>query len=259
MPGEQSSCNESTTTAHSGSIDVRWEGPYGELSLDLESDRYQTVVLVCGGVGVAAHLPLAHALCRDAQAGRPLTRLHVVWACSDAAMLHALLPQTTPQLQLGGGHHMVAESVHWPVWPAAVHDIGAGERHLISEVYLTRCADSEFADAIVGVTATAAERSDDGGIGISGHAIDDSTTSETAREAVANSCVRRGRPDVSAILQAATQHARTHAELRVAVLVCGPAALVNDVRRLARSAAAESASTTSAGVTIDVHSSAFEL
>ena len=91
---------------------LKLAGGIVELSLDLESDRYQTVVLVCGGVGVAAHLPLAHALCRDAQAGRPLTRLHVVWACSDAAMLHALLPQTTPQLQLGGGHHMEFVSSH---------------------------------------------------------------------------------------------------------------------------------------------------
>ena len=254
MPGEQPSCNESTTTIHSGSIDVRWEGPYGELSLDLECDRYRTVVLVSGGVGVAAHLPLAHALCRDAQAGRPLTRLHVVWACSDAAMLHALLTQMPPQPQPGSGDHIMAGSVHWPVWPAAVHDVGAGDGHLCrsSEVYLTRCADSEFADAIVGVAATVAERSDGGGIDISGGAIDDSTTTAKAREAVANSCVRRGRPDVSTILQAATQHARTQAELRVAVLVCGPATLVNDVRRLARNASVE-------GMTIDVHSSAFEL
>jgi hypothetical protein len=63
--------------------------------------------------------------------------------------------------------------------------------------------------------------------------------------------VHRGRPDFSAIVEEMRTAALTTRERRVAVLGCGPGAMVSDLRRVCRAKSG-------GGVTLDFHSEVFE-
>lgn len=101
-------------------LEVRIEGPYGgpTVGVDLEGDRYHSVVLLAGGVGASPLLSIASALLSAAERGRQLSRLHFVWAVRDAAL--------------------VSSAAAEGLLPAAPRLASAQQSPLVSEVYLTQ-------------------------------------------------------------------------------------------------------------------------
>ena len=83
---------------------VLLEGPYGCPSIDIEGPRYKAFVLVAGGIGVTPMLSIAADLMDQRSRGRPLAKLHLVWAMRDPAMLEAVRhpPSTPDEVRVGG-------------------------------------------------------------------------------------------------------------------------------------------------------------
>ena len=74
-------------------VSILIEGPYGSISMDLGNDiRYQMALLVSGGIGVTHCNSVAKALLHDFQNGRNLKHLRFVWAIRDLEILKAMEP-----------------------------------------------------------------------------------------------------------------------------------------------------------------------
>ena len=85
-------------------------------------------------------------------------------------------------------------------------------------------------------------------------AIESSTAVESSCDASANCFLKYGRPDLRRMLGGMSVLARAAGQTRVAVLVCGPSALVNDVLL-----ACEERNSCCGGVVFECHVETFEL
>ena len=71
-------------------VSILVEGPYGSVGVDMDDDvRYQTMLFVCGGIGVTHCQSVAKAVIHDCKRGRQPTDIRFVWALREPEMLKA--------------------------------------------------------------------------------------------------------------------------------------------------------------------------
>jgi NADPH oxidase len=80
-------------TQNKSEVMIWIEGPYGALSVDLDSNRYGMVLCVCGGIGVTHCRSVARSLLYDhCEHGRRLEQLRFVWAVRDYDLVNDVPP-----------------------------------------------------------------------------------------------------------------------------------------------------------------------
>jgi predicted ferric reductase len=61
-------------------VNILIEGPYGKLAVDInDTNRYKTVVLIAGGIGVTPLMSVANDLLQQVQTGREMKKIQFVW------------------------------------------------------------------------------------------------------------------------------------------------------------------------------------
>jgi hypothetical protein len=68
-------------------VRVLLEGPFGSPAVDLLGERYRCVLLISGGIGITPCQALLNDLVAQAERGRPLRRLMMVWSVRDKSMV----------------------------------------------------------------------------------------------------------------------------------------------------------------------------
>jgi predicted ferric reductase len=208
---------------------VLLEGPYGNLSMDLENDqRYPVVVCVSGGIGVTPCLSVARQLWHEHSKGhRKLSKLHFVWTVRDLEMVREIAPiekssdpngtSSSAKAQLYG--NVESDDTEVPsseseAWESGIDPV------LVSDVYVTQ----PFDEDLEGLDRTLN--------------------------------VQRGRPDLEGILKSAKAEAIKCGASRVAVVGCGPLRLMEDLKALCSKHS--SFALECGGVHIDVHDEIFD-
>lgn len=172
-------------------FDVLVDGPYGNLSIDIENpSTYSHFVLFSGGIGVTPMRSIVNWLHHQVNnEGRSsVERVHFVWSVRDRNMIKAFVGDQAPK----PGERT---SYYFPYDLVSAHVNQGGV--FSSELYLTR-----------------SERD------IEGAWVDQQL----------ESCLRYNcRPDIATTLRCLGEQAKQSGKDRVAVLVCGPSAMVRDV------------------------------
>ncbi|KAG6608749.1 putative ferric reductase [Phytophthora cinnamomi] len=200
--------------ANASPFDVLVDGPYGNVSIDIESaSTYSHFALISGGIGVTPMRSIVnwlhHEVTTEGRAG--IERVQFVWSVRDRDTIEAMVG--------GGDHsHKPASSSYFP------HDLMATQVSqggvFSSEIYLTR-----------------GERD------LEGAWVDQQL----------ESCLRFNcRPDIAATLRSLGEQATQSGKHRVAVLVCGPSAMVHQVIAISMALGRDMK------VRFDVHSELFE-
>jgi len=203
------------------SFDLLVDGPYGSVSIDLMSPTvYSHFVLFSGGIGLTPMRSIVNWLHHDCYYRNRGVIPHVrfIWSVKDIETISSLLAREEPRRDSCLEVDEVAS--YFPHILVHPRNTNAPTDAFVSEVYLTRDILDEEAQDL---------------------------------PELAN-CLHSGsRPDPIAILREMDEEAKSSGKARVAVLVCGPAALVGDVvyasTRLSRELK----------VHFDVHSETFEL
>ncbi|KAL4117334.1 hypothetical protein PRIC2_011325 [Phytophthora ramorum] len=210
---EANSSSRGGTTA--ASFDVLVDGPYGSVSIDIESpNTYSHFVLFSGGIGVTPMRSIMNWLNYEVNnEGRAsVERVHFVWSVRDRDTIEALVGEQV------GKPSECSPTSYLP------HELLAGHSNqggvFSSEIYLTR-GERDIESAWV--------------------------------DQQLENCLRYGcRPDIAATLRSIGEQAKQSGKDRVAVLVCGPSAMVRDV------IVTSSILTKEVKVHFDVHSELFE-
>lgn len=259
------------------------EGPYGLPAVNLEDDTYQVVLLISGGIGVTPNQSIANDLLEAHARGRPMKKIVYVWALREEKM--GLVTTMVNAHQFPTVSKALAfdalEEGETELSPAQAHSqarsmLQSGVLH--TEIYSTRAPSASPAPSAAPVlaspsapTATAlptaclATASSSNAPTAAVSAV--VTEVELFQEAVPttedrkqvsdggvglNSAVIPGRPDFPAIFARVKEVALSLGERRVAVAVCGPAAMVASATQACRQA-------TSSEVQFDLHVEIFKL
>ncbi|KAG7386899.1 hypothetical protein PHYPSEUDO_015104 [Phytophthora pseudosyringae] len=170
-------------------FDVLVDGPYGSVSIDLESrSTYAHFALFSGGIGVTPMRSIVNWLHHETHnEGRlSIERVHFVWSVRNREMVQSLIVDEA---------HNAGEFKNESYFPHGIVNARGGA--FSSEIYLTRSErDIESAD-------------------LDRH--------------LENSLRYGARPDITATLRAIGEQAKQSGKKRVAVLVCGPSSMVRDV------------------------------
>jgi len=74
-------------------VTILLEGPYGNLSVDLnDHHKYRFILMISGGIGVTPCQSLAKSLLYQSERGRRLAKIHYVWAVRDTNLVSVLSP-----------------------------------------------------------------------------------------------------------------------------------------------------------------------
>ncbi len=201
------------------------EGPYGSLSVDVEADRYQMMLLVCGGIGVTPCNSIARSLIHSSQNGRrQLEQLQFVWAVRDLDLPKAMGPfPTAVDLEVSNTSSIQGRTEHAP--SALSEEVEVLEQPsppkqvVKTSIFLTKSSKNTPASLSNG------------------------------RKIIT------GRPDLYHIVGEMKEYALKHNVTHVAVFGCGPKALIDDMKDACRKHSQGALGCQ--GVTFDVHEEIF--
>ncbi|GMF12900.1 unnamed protein product [Phytophthora lilii] len=202
-------------------FDVLVDGPYGKISLDMVSPTlYSHFVMFAGGIGMTPMRSIVNWLHHECyyRSRGVIPHVRFIWSVKDIETIASLLARDEPRRDSCLEVDEVAS--YFPHILVHPRNTNSSTDAFVSEVYLTRDILDEEAQDL---------------------------------PELAN-CLHVGaRPDIIAILREMGEEAKNSGKSRIAVLVCGPPALVNDIEYASTRLARE------LKVHYDVHSETFEL
>eukprot|EP00854_Cymbomonas_tetramitiformis_P019207 gene19207-22961_t len=71
-------------------IHMLFEGPYGEPMIDLDNEKYKSVLLISGGIGITPMQSICNNLIYQEKNGRKLNKLWFVWSAADRYIIDAM-------------------------------------------------------------------------------------------------------------------------------------------------------------------------
>ena len=216
-------------------ISIMVEGPFGALSFDVDNDeRYPFVLCISGGIGVTPCESVArHVLHRAQHHNRLLRHLRFVWVVRDMDTIQsfptvATDPSMTDVSYENAQVHVLEagdenteelsdEAEIATNTPHVAKTKGSG-RVLYPQVFVTRGGDS---------------------------------MKKSSEPMAMSSVLQVGRPDVDQILQETMALAQSQGVTRIAIITCGPDALVHSVKDRCRQLS-------NCQVALDVHDEVFD-
>eukprot|EP00112_Aurelia_sp_Birch-Aquarium-sp1_P026509 Seg943.7 transcript_id=Seg943.7/GoldUCD/mRNA.D3Y31 product="Cytochrome b-245 heavy chain" protein_id=Seg943.7/GoldUCD/D3Y31 len=167
------------------------DGPYGQPSVDIDSDRYKIIVFISGGIGITPMQSICNDLIHQYQRGRPLLKIYFIWSVRDAFMVTSVLDYDTQYF----GEKLPQRLPH-SFSPDLLTE-NLRESVLDAQFYLTRAREpKDYASANI--------------------------------QPELQACLRFGRPKLPEIFESVHKFAVASKENKVAVLSCGPNRLVGD-------------------------------
>jgi len=73
-------------------LDIEVEGPYGRHSVDMHAPEYEVYILISGGIGITPMQSMYNSLIRQVEAGRSLTKVLFLWSVRDRALIESIEP-----------------------------------------------------------------------------------------------------------------------------------------------------------------------
>ncbi len=178
--------------ADSTEITAFIDGPYGQPSVDVDSDRYKIILFVSGGIGITPMQSICNDIISQYKRGRPLARIYFIWSVRDAFMVSSVLDYDKQYFGTKIPHRLP-----YSFSPDLVTQY-LDENVLNAQFYLTRAREpKDYESANINPAL--------------------------------QSCLKFGRPDLAKIFGNAHAEAVANNEKNVAVLSCGPDRLVKDV------------------------------
>lgn len=231
-------------------VEVLIEGPYGGMSMDLDNDkRYPIVVCLAGGIGVTPCRSIARQLLHDHHRGRNLIKVQVVWAVRDLSLAKDL-----PILPRQGNKSLQHGNASSNTISMDESDCGISVDQFMDEEEVGSTTSESSPDAATDTSSSSKLHT----------AIFLTKSGDGARAVDSilpwNNCTfQQGRPDVSKILADLSKLAAGKSVSRVAVICCGPNALVDQVKKACRTQSASSCfGGGSGGVSFDLHEEVFD-
>jgi NADPH oxidase len=223
---------------HNDEVDIMLEGPYGSVSVDLQDDKlYPMVLCIAGGVGITPMMSIARQLVHEHKNGRRLSHLRVIWSVRDLPMVDVLALTAAPARCCRNKT-----------------DIESSGRDT-DDTLATNSDSEELTDLVFRRDIYVTRRSDS--TAESGDLELTELDTEVNRQTHQMNYYHNKRPDLGAILQETAEEANSQGVARVAVLVCGPVKLTEEVKALCRQQSAASCGG-KGGVIFDVHEELFE-
>jgi len=199
--------------SQSPNLNIRIEGPFGTPSVDLSSETYKCILLISGGIGVTPMRSICNDLMYQHKVkGRMLKKVWFVWTLRDLQMLTDVLH---------------------------CNDEEKENQQADTCVFLTK--NSEASESLDSASAASPEV-----------LFADFYISPAPQNEIRQKNVKTGRPNFSEIFEKMAGVARATGESKVAVLVCGPMPMVNDISRI-------SIQKSTAQVQFHAHSEVFQL
>ena len=169
---------------------VMLNGPYGCPRVDIDSPKYENVLLVSGGIGVTPMHSIFNELVIQYMRGRPFVKIKLIWALREKDLVHAVAGEENSLLCKGGWKStQIVEQISYPnIVAFKLKDV------VETEIYLTRGADAKIKEAL---------------------------------ELRYRAKVYLKRPDMTEIFESMGQCAADAGKDRVGVLSCGPSRLID--------------------------------
>ncbi|KAG2483535.1 hypothetical protein HYH03_017639 [Edaphochlamys debaryana] len=242
------------------------EGPFGSPSIDLYGSRYKAFLLISGGIGVTPVQSFFNHLMDQRKRGRPVRLAHLVWSVRDRAMVSNIL-----------GYDEVYANTKLPRQLPVSFQPDLISPHIFVRPRSAGGGDGKVSPAPLQMLPVQSRPGSAGGVATPGSVVleeargDDHITTEfyltQAREQGRDKAnispelqpaLRLGRPNIPEIVADTAKQAAALGETRVAVFVCGPAAMVAEVQAVAAAASGCCGRGGEAGVAFDVHAEVFE-
>ena len=185
------------------SINVFFEGPYGEPSINIDGNRYSHFLMISGGIGVTPLKSMRDELFIQHQNGRPIQKCWFVWSVRDLCTISAIYENEAVQTRM----------------PVSLLPRSDPSSSFYSELYVTKEPEEEV--------------------------LESANIHSNVKK-----CLRFNRPKIDTIFQEMHDLSKGETFTRVAVLVCGPESMVDDVYRFGRKFSSKY-------VQFDVHSETF--
>ena len=240
---------------------IRLEGPYGALSVDLEDDtKYKVVLCVSGGIGVTPCQSISKELLyQHRKQGRNLKKLRFVWAVRDMQMVHDIPPLLLEQEP--SDNYSTSSPEYTRMTDRSSQHFSTREMGSSHHELLDRSGRSFRSEG--GMDASGKGRT-----GRRRPAVvqaDIYCTKSGEQDTEANNTqglpynVHQGRPDLDEIFKDMKMAAQTLGETNIAVIGCGPPALMAALEEACRKHSASVVSCQKGGVFFDLHKEHFDL
>eukprot|EP00854_Cymbomonas_tetramitiformis_P016336 gene16336-19388_t len=167
-----------------------FEGPYGELIVDVDGPRYTSVMMISGGIGITPMQSTCNSLLHQMKAGRPMNAIWFIWAAADRYVVDAMWDDVE-RLPTALNSHMNSNGLPHSFTPDTLERVSedfSAEDPLRTEFYLTRVRnEAEFEAANINPKV--------------------------------QKCLKFGRPDLAQLLEQYCQVGKKAGDHRLAVLV----------------------------------------
>lgn len=179
-------------------VNILMEGPYGKLAVDInDTDRYKTVVLIAGGIGITPLMSVANDLLQQVKNGREMTKIRIVWTIRSLDILQGM--KDSVDVEQTSGPSKFVNNVQ--------------DNAQVKSPGPSLFDDRQSVDALQ---------------------LDVYVTGKTGSATVGDISTAMGRPDIDQILKETKELAAKEGEGSVAVLVCGPTGMIDMCRDASR-------------------------
>lgn len=258
-------------------LDIEVEGPYGKHAVDMHAPEYEVYMLISGGIGITPMQSLYNSLIRQVEAGRTLTKVLFLWSVRDRALIESIEPDILSIKQEDGPPSpelRTPKSFQPAMNPNPPLFFVKTSKRIDSITLGSDHENMEDEDAVKDFQPAVSER--------------DAPPQDPIGEALASDKIfhnmfyltqvsrpegefekagivpekqpwlQFGRPDLADIFKQCenmllTEPRTRHGRPRVAVGVCGPQAMVDDVRNICKKS-----KLSCSGVVFDCHSEVFD-
>lgn len=234
-------------------LDIYVEGPYGSSSINLEDTNYQVVMLISGGIGITPMHSIYNHLVYQQSNGRALRKVIFIWSVRDKATIFSMQSSKLHNFQKSSYLPISFQ----PPMSDAPQPRKAKVEHILVKPFQMGSANGQDAEAQIDSHPDQQDLMSD-------YVFFNEYYLTSAREPKeefgihpeVQKWLKLSRPNLPDLFQQTTKLCLSENISRVAVCVCGPQSMVNEVADFCRRS--QMAPTCCQNVRFDCHSEVFD-